>query len=113
MAWLSVFILLSLLTGSGVYIIVQKKRLSEQYCTASIDFYDSGFDLKYSFGKASVKFYSKGLYTRLLGFHDRYDFDSKPWGTRSMSAELITRGYNSAVNGTPFEIYYRKCLFAK
>lgn len=30
MAWLSVFILLSLLTGTGVCIIVQKKRLSEQ-----------------------------------------------------------------------------------
>lgn len=83
------------------------------YYTASIDFYDASFDLKYSFGTASVKFCSNGMYTKLLGFRDRYDFDAKSWGVRSIPAELITRSYGGIVNGSSFDIYYRKSIFVK
>jgi len=101
------------LVSRGKIDYASAKLGEDGYYTASIDFYGSGRDLQYSFGKAFVKFYSKGLYTRLLGFYDRYDFDAKPWGTRSISAELITRGYGSIVNGTSFDIYYRKSLFVE
>ena len=101
------------LASKGKIDYANAKIGEDGYYTASIDFYDAGSDLKYSFGKASVKFYSKGLYTRLLGFYDRYDFDAKSWGTRSISAELITRGYGSIVSGTSFDIYYNKSLFVK
>ena len=91
-----------------------KAKLGEDgYYTASIDFYDAGFDLKYSFGKATVKFYSKGMHTKLLGFYDRYDFDAKSWGERSIPAELITRGYGGIVSGTSFDIFYRRSIFVK
>ena len=110
-----------IITGKEFYYLITKGKIDyanatlgeDGYYTTSINFYDSGFDLKYSFGNATVKFYSKGMYTRLLGFYDKYDFDAKPWGTRSMLSELITRGYGGVVNGTSFGIYYRKSIFVK
>lgn len=64
------------ITGKEFNYLVSKGKIDyanaklgeDGYYTASIDYYEAGFDLKYSFGKASVKFYSKGMYTRLLGF---------------------------------------------
>lgn len=71
----------------------------------------AGWDTKYSFGTATIKYRptSKGFVYG--GFHDEYNFDSKPWGNRSISAELITRSYGTFISGTPYHIYYNKYLF--
>jgi RHS repeat-associated protein len=73
----------------------------------SIDFYDSGFDLKYSFGRAtgSFKIDLNGKFVT-TSFYDRYDFDPKIWGTRTYINELITRGYNIYSSGKAFNIIY-------
>lgn len=110
-----------IITGKEYNYLVSKGKIDyanaklgeDGYYTASIDFYDAGFDLKYSFGKATMKFYSKGMYTKLLGFYDRYDFDAKSWGERSILAELITRGYGVIGSGTSFDIFYRRSIFVK
>ncbi len=62
---------------------------------------------------AATGFLSNGMYAKLLGFRDRYDFDAKSWGVRSIPAELITRSYGGIVNGSSFDIYYRKNIFVK
>ena len=77
--------------------------------SASINFYKSGFDLKYSFGEARV-FYTmeKGRYN-FIDLNDTYNFNSQPWGEgRSYLNEIITRGYNWLSNGKPFNIYHNK-----
>jgi len=44
------------------------------------------------------------------GFYDTYDFDSKPWGTRSPINEIITRTYDSISSGSSFEIFYNQSM---
>ena len=84
----------------------------DNFYIASIDFYRSSADLKYSFGKATVKFSLNGDKPSFVGFYDRYDFDSKQWGgVRSYSAEIITRLYGALSNGVGFNIYYGKSCF--
>jgi hypothetical protein len=78
------------------------------FYSASINFYNSDADLALSFGRAMVIYKptnGKNIYHH---FYDRYDFDPKPWGTRSIQNEIITRGYNWYSNGKPFNIYYNK-----
>lgn len=41
-----------------------------------------------------------------VGFSDKWDLDSKPWGTRSVPTEIITRWYNTILNGANFHISY-------
>lgn len=79
-------------------------------CTATVDFYkSSSYDLKFSFGKAMVKFhYNKSGQAVIYGFYDKYDFDPKPWGKRSTMNEFITRLYNIYSSGKAFEIKYPK-----
>lgn len=92
------------------------KELDNGYYSATIDFYNSNNDLKFSFGKATVTYRigGVGMSNRLKNnyiysnFYDRYDFDPKPWGTRTVPNEVITRGYGWYSKGTPFDIYYRK-----
>lgn len=69
--------------------------------------------MKYSFGRATVKYSLQGNNYDFVGFYDYYDFDSKDWGQRSCSAEIITRFYGAMVNGTGFGIYYGKNYFIK
>jgi hypothetical protein len=38
------------------------------------------------------------------GFYDTWDLDPKPWGTRSIPAEIITRYYNWSLTGTNFKV---------
>ncbi len=77
-------------------------------CTATVDFYKSSSnDLKLSFGRATVKFYyNSDGHAVLNGFYDKYDFDPKPWGTRSRMNEIITRAYNIYSSGKAFQIKY-------
>ncbi len=77
-------------------------------CTATVDFYKSSSnDLKLSFGRATVKFYyNKSGYAVINGFYDNYDFDPKPWGTRSTVNEIITRAYSVYSSGKAFEVKY-------
>jgi len=74
--------------------------------SAIIDFYDSNTDLKLSFGRATVYYIDNDGKAIFTGFHDKYDFDTKPWGTRSIPNEIITRGYNAYSSGKSFEINY-------
>lgn len=102
------------------FIYLMKKAISEKLinyknakcvngdCLAIVDFYkSSSSDLKLSFGRATVKFqYNKRGHAVLNGFYDKYDFDPKPWGTRSVFNEIITRGYNIYSKGKAYEIKY-------
>ena len=77
-------------------------------CLTTVDFYKSkSEDLKYSFGKASIHYSINQSGTKIInGFYDYYDFDPKPWGIRTLTSELITRGYNFISNGKSFKINY-------
>ena len=62
--------------------------------------YDAGL------GSAWVIFDSSG---RAVGLYDRYDFNPKPWGVRSVSAEMKTRGVNFSgrlTGAAPYQITY-------
>jgi hypothetical protein len=62
--------------------------------------YDAGL------GSAWVIFDSSG---RAVGLYDRYDFNPKPWGVRSVSAEMKTRGVNFSgrlAGAAPYQITY-------
>jgi len=50
--------------------------------SAIIDFYVSNADLKLSFGRATVYYIDKDGQAIFTGFHDKYDFDTKPWGDK-------------------------------
>ncbi len=84
---------------------------SDNYYITTINLYGTTNDLEYSFGRATVKYRMSDGKHIYGGFYDKYDFDSKPWGVRSNSAEIITRSYNSTFKGTSFNIYYNKRLF--
>ena len=69
-----------------------------------VSFYNSK---KYAlaFGSASIYYDSNN---RVVGFYDRYDFDKKDWGSRSVSNEIKTRMVNnvSPSNARAFSIRY-------
>jgi hypothetical protein len=75
---------------------------------ATIDFYDSTWDLKNTFGRATVTYRvvdDKILYRT---FYDRYDFDPKPCGTRSNWSEIKTRAYHTISSGVAFDIIFNQ-----
>ncbi|TAM92963.1 MAG: hypothetical protein EPN39_21215 [Chitinophagaceae bacterium] len=53
----------------------------------AVSFYSSP-EYDKAFGTATLYYNSKG---NIIGFYDKYDFDSKPWGERSTKNEIITR----------------------
>lgn len=62
--------------------------------------YDAGL------GSAWIIFDSSG---RAVGLYDRYDFNPKSWGVRSVSAEVKTRGVNfmgRLAGAAPYRITY-------
>lgn len=71
-----------------------------------IDFYDSNRDLKFSFGRATVSFIDRYGEVIFTDFYDEYNFDPKPWGTRTFINEVITRSYDIDSSGRPFRIIY-------
>jgi len=83
-----------------------KYNESTKTFSAVIDFYNSDTDLKLSFGRATVYYMDNNGKAIFTGFHDVYDFDPKPWGTRSYTNEIITRTYNSYSSGKKFEINF-------
>ncbi len=83
-----------------------KYNESTKTFSAIIDFYNSDTDLKLSFGKATVYYMDNNGKVIYSGFHDVYDFDPKPLGTRSIPNEIITRTYNVYSSGKAFEINY-------
>jgi hypothetical protein len=71
----------------------------------NVSFYASS-EYDKAFGSATVYYNPKG---NVVGFYDRYDFDSQPWGQgRSIKNEIITRAVNlvSPQSATPFSIRY-------
>lgn len=82
--------------------------IGDGYYSASINFYNADNDLKLSFGRATVIYKTTNDGNIYQYFYDRYDFDPKPWGTRSSTNEIITRAYNAYSDGTAFDIYYNK-----
>lgn len=69
---------------------------------APIIFYGSTYDLRFSFGTATLYLNDSLL---PVGFRDTYDFDAQKGG-RSFLNEVITRGYGFFVKGQPFDIIY-------
>jgi hypothetical protein len=88
-----------------VYLNSTSQAYAQGFCTKTCA--SRGFDLKYSFGRAtgSFKLDAVGKFTT-TSFFDRYDFDAKAWGTRTFMNELITRGYNIYSSGKAFNIIY-------
>ena len=93
-------------------ITTELPKLFEGNNYANISFYESESDLLYSFGTGTVSYTisSDGI-REYLGFHDYYNFDPKPWGSRSIQAEIITRAANTFFKGTNFHIYYNYSSF--
>ncbi len=79
--------------------------------TVPVNFYKT--DYWASFGRATLEYRVldgnfKNPMNKIdfIGFHDTWDLDPKPWGTRSISSEIITRWYNTALDGINFNISY-------
>jgi hypothetical protein len=70
----------------------------------SVSFYSSS-EYDKAFGTATLYYNTKG---NIVGFYDRYDFDSQPRGQRTLKNEIITRAVNfvSPKSATPFSIRY-------
>ena len=70
----------------------------------AVSFYSSS-EYDKAFGTATLYYNSKG---NIIGFFDHYDFDSKPWGERSVKNELITRAVEtvSSSEAKDFKIRY-------
>jgi hypothetical protein len=81
------------------------------YYTASISFYETNYDLYFSFGTATIKYVIDNNMIKFTAFKDTYNFDPKPWGSRSVVNEIIARVYNNIAEGTEFCIYYNNLLF--
>jgi len=74
--------------------------------SVTANFYNTTFDLKNAFGRATFYLqYNKGQFIP-TGFYDYWDLDSKASGIRPGSAESTTRFFNFILNGTPFKITY-------
>lgn len=83
------------------------KYVGDKTWSHSIDFYEAGFDLKYSFGSSTIDLTLSGNgKVSITRFFDTYDFDPKAWGVRSIINEMITRGYNLYSSGKSFNIIY-------
>ncbi|WP_128331103.1 hypothetical protein [Apibacter sp. HY039] len=80
---------------------------------ASINFYDSGFDLANSFGRATITYREINGKILFRSFYDKYDFDPKPWGTRTVFNEIKTRTYNIYSSGKAFEIKFNQDYLRK
>jgi hypothetical protein len=91
-------------------------------CSFSIPPYAKIYEQQYTFygnsvydaalGRATLYFSSPNpgmnYSSDLVGFYDFYDFDTKPWGTRSAKNEIKTRGvrYFSPSTAKAFAIRY-------
>ena len=73
-------------------------------------FYNSCFNLKYSFGRAAViyRMTNEKIKYVFTNFIDRYNFDIKPSGQSSTMNETISGSYNWYSSGTGVDIYFRK-----
>ena len=96
------------LLNKGEVDFANAKDIGDGYYSATINFYNSDNDLKFSFGRATVIYKADSGKNIFCHFSDRYDFDSKPWGDRSYLNEIITRGYKKWSDGKAFNIYYKK-----
>jgi hypothetical protein len=94
------------LKKKGVIKYNEAKYANNDTYKAPINFYELGFDLKYSFGEAKIYYKIENGNIIYTGFEDLYNFDAKPWGDRSVTNEIITRGYGWWSNGKPFKIHY-------
>ena len=71
------------------------------YYQCQVSFYDN-IDLGAAFGTSTVYFDSNG---NPAGFKDTYNFDSKPWGERTVVGELSTR-IGDELPGESYDIKY-------
>lgn len=72
--------------------------------TRVVNFYNSK-EYSLVFGRSTLFYNKQG---NIVGFYDKYDFDSKSWGTRSTTNELKTRmvRWASPKTAKPFHIRY-------
>lgn len=93
------------LEGPPVLESYQIGTANGMYVAHKFDFYNNPrYDA--GLGSAWVIFDSSG---RAVGLYDRYDFNAKPWGVRSASAEVQTRGVNALgrfFGAAPYQITY-------
>ncbi len=64
-----------------------------------VDFYGNK-EFDGLFGKATAHVRNG----KVVGLEDYYNFDKKPWGERSLLAEIATR-FGHDPNGAPFHVY--------
>ena len=97
------------LVSKGVIDHSGAKDLGNGYYFSTINFYNSGFDLAYSWGRADITYKivnGNYIYNNIINV---YDFDAKSQGERSWYNEVITQGYGIlSVFGKPFNLYYTK-----
>ena len=91
--------------GEKVKNINLKGKSGIIYPGSSYNYSFYGTEYERAFGTSTIYYNSKG---NVVGFYDVYDFDSKPWGKRSLKNELITRGVNlvSSRSSQSFKIRY-------
>jgi len=72
--------------------------------TRVVNFYNSK-EYSLVFGRSTLFYNKQG---NIVGFHDKYDFDSKSWGTRSTTNEIKTRmvRWASPKTAKPYYIRY-------
>ena len=87
-------------------------KVGDNRYEVSINFYNSDSDLALSFGRATLSYSVENGKKVFDGFYDRYDFDSKEWGVRSNTNEVLTRTYNTFSDGKSFNIYYNQTNFS-
>ena len=86
-------------------------KVGDNRYEVSVNFYGSDSDLALSFGRATLSYSVENGKKVFDGFFDKYDFDSKEWGVRSNSNEVLTRVYNPVSDGKSYNIYYNKSHF--
>jgi len=80
--------------------------LGRTYIAKTVSFYKSE-EFALAIGTATMLYDTKGA---PVGFYDRYDFDMKSWGERSIKNEAKTRlVFDASIltnNGKDFDLYY-------
>jgi len=102
------------LISKGKINYANAQDIGDGFYKAPIDFYSSGDDLAYSFGKATVYYQESNLSIGpsnriFMDINDFYNFNSLPWGTRSYFGEIVTRGYGTygrIIGAKDFRVYY-------
>jgi hypothetical protein len=84
------------------------KQVNMYSYTVSVNFYETNLDLALAFGRATMTIYVNIDEGKIfpIGFDDTWNLDSKDWGVRPYAPEVITRFFNTILDGKDFSITY-------